>query len=345
MEQNNQTQDHQDLPTDEAGIIICKNCETQFVGQYCPNCGQHIKELERPIRFMFVDFMGTIVSFDTRLVKTLLAILFKPGKLTKDFVEGKRARYMPPFRFYVFISFVMFLLVSTITNNSIKDNKGDVISEDFKNIDAATKDSITTAIKDSIMLAVDETLKEELDSIQYSNYKSTISVNDSVVGGLSEMVEGINNFEDIVEGEDEKYADTIKLIQEHPELFMNKLFQFTSWALFLFMPLFAFFLWISFMRSKKLYIGHLIFSLNIHSFIFTVISLIVSVALIFPNHSTLWMGHLCWSIPIYQVIGARRLYKRRWLATFFKMTFVWFMYGFILTVGLITLVVVTFVGM
>ena len=59
---------------------------------------------------MIVDFMGTFVSFDTRLVKTLVAILFKPGKLTQDFLDGKRARYMPPFRFYVFASFVMFFI-------------------------------------------------------------------------------------------------------------------------------------------------------------------------------------------------------------------------------------------
>lgn len=345
MTQENQTSNSSSTDNQDT-LISCKNCDTTFKGQYCPNCGQHIKELERPIRFMFVDFMGTVVSFDTRLVKTLLAILFKPGKLTQDFIEGKRARYMPPFRFYVFISFVMFLLVSTITNNSIKENMGDVVSGDFNNdLDAATKDSIATAIKDSVLLAVDETLKNELDSAQYSNYKSTMSVNDSVVGGISEMVEGISNFEDIVEGDDEKYADTIKLIKEHPELYMNKLYQFTSWSLFLFMPIFAFFLWISFMRSKKLYIGHLIFSLNIHSFIFTIISIIVATNLIFPNHNVGWIGYLAFLIPIYQVIGARNIYKRRWIPTFFKMTLVWFMYGFIWFVGLITLAVFSFVGM
>lgn len=341
MEQDNLNPE-ENLKETEAQTIVCKNCDTPFEGQYCPNCGQHVKELERPIRFMFVDFMGTVVSFDTRLVKTLVAILFKPGKLTQDFLDGKRARYMPPFRFYVFISFVMFLLVSTITNSSIKENNFTVFGDGNDNAMVKIDSDSAQVIKDSVMTAVDHELKNSLDSVEYASYKNAIAV-DSIPDQIDDFMQGI---EDAVEGdEDSKYAATAKLIKEHPELYMNKLYQFTSWSLFLFMPLFAFFLWISFMRSKKLYIGHLIFGLNIHSFIFTITALVIAVALIFPNSNTAWMGYLYWSLPIYQVIGARRLYKRKWVSTFFKMTLVWFMYGFVWLVGLIMLLVFSFFGM
>jgi len=325
--------------------IVCQNCDTTFVGQYCPNCGQHVKELERPIRFMIVDFMGTVVSFDTRLVKTLVAILFKPGKLTQDFLEGRRARYMPPFRFYVFISFVMFLLISIITNNSIKNNIDDVFTGDLNKEQMVALTDSTNAQRDSIIQEVDRNLRENLDSAQYESYKNIVASPDSVKDKLDDVINGIENFDDLVEESDSKYASTAKLIKEHPELYMNKLFQFTSWSLFLFMPIFAFFLWISFRRSKKLYIGHLIFALNIHSFIFTITSIVVAMALIFPDHNTGWVGYLYFLTPIYQVIGARKLYQRRWISTFFKLTLVWFMYGFIWFVGLITLAVFSFVGM
>ncbi len=341
MTQDNQTTDLPNKGDNEDAKIVCKNCTTTFEGHYCPNCGQHIKEIERPIRFMFVDFMGTVVSFDTRLVKTLVAILLKPGKLTQDFLDGKRARYMPPFRFYVFMSFVMFLLVSTITNSSIKDNNFNVLGDDSDNPAIKIDTNSEKEIRDSVLNAVDLELKNNLDSAEYATYKSTLPV-DSIPDKIDDFMQGV---EDAVEGNDSKYAATAKLIKEHPELYMNKLFQFTSWSLFLFMPLFAFFLWISFMRSKKLYIGHLIFSLNIHSFIFTITSIVVAIALIFPNQNTAWMGYLFWAVPIYQVIGARRLYKRKWVATFFKLTLVWFMYGFVWLVGLIVLLVFSFVGM
>lgn len=326
--------------------IVCKNCDTKFVGQYCPHCGQHVKEIERPLRFMIVDFMGTMVSFDTRLIKTLVAILFKPGKLTQDFLDGKRARYMPPFRFYVFISFVMFLLVSNLTTGSIKENYNpNSIDKLSKNQIVSIVDSIKHS-NDSIYQQIRTELECDLDTnISIALANNLLNENQ----GLDEddqWFHGIYGLDTNIDKKDiNKYEATSKLIQEHPELYTNKLFQFSSWALFLFMPIFAFFMWLSFRRTKEHYIGHLIFSINIHSFIFFIIVIITSVSLIFTKYDTGWLGYLLLLIPIYQVIGARKLYKRTWIKSFFKMTFVWFMYGFVLFVGLVVLAVFSFLGM
>jgi len=326
-----------DANPENAELITCKNCDYQFTGKFCSNCGQSVKELERPIRFMVADFMGTIITFDTRLVKTLVTILFKPGFLTIDFLKGKRARYMPPFRFYLFISFVMFLLISTITNNSIDKNYK--LSSD--EIDA-TKGNVTAIIdsvkhsNDSVYVATREIIKEELDSANIDTAK--IGDIDNFIGTIEHAIEDVEN-------DDSKYAKTIKKIQDYPELYINKMYQFTSWSLFLFMPIFAFFLWISFFRTRKLFIGHLIFSLNIHSFIFTITAIVIAVNLIFPNQATAWIGYLYFLTPIYQVIGAKRLYKRKWINTFFKLTLVWMMYGFVWLLGLIVLATITFFGL
>ena len=98
----------------------CKNCSKKFYGNYCPECGQSVKEFERPFQFLIVDFMGNIFAFDTRFWKTFVAILFKPGTLILDYVKGHRVKYMPPFRFYVFISFVFFLLLNIYTAQKTK---------------------------------------------------------------------------------------------------------------------------------------------------------------------------------------------------------------------------------
>ncbi len=315
-------------------LIVCKNCDNEFSGKYCSNCGQSVKELERPIRFMIADFMGTIITFDTRLLKTLVTILFKPGKLTIDFLAGKRARYMPPFRFYLFISFVMFLLISMITSNSIKDNY-DNTKDDIKTGKvelSALVDSVQHS-NDSIYVAAREAIKTELDSTQI----------DSVdVDKLDNFVDDIKN---AVENDESKYAKTTKMIRDYPELYTNKLYQFASWSFFLFMPIFAFFLWISFFRTRKLFIGHLIFSLNIHSFIFTITVIVIAANLIFKNHSVAWIGYLYFLVPVYQIVGARRLYNRKWINTFFKLTLVWMMYSFVWFIGLIALIALTFFGL
>ncbi|MCU4154640.1 DUF3667 domain-containing protein [Carboxylicivirga sp. A043] len=321
----------------ETELITCKNCDYQFTGKFCSNCGQSVKELERPLRFMIADFMGTIITFDTRLVKTLVTILFKPGYLTIDYLSGKRARYMPPFRFYLFISFVMFLLMSLVTNKSIKDNY-DSTKEDIKTVKnevAAVADSVQNG-NDSIYVATREAIKAELDSAK---------IDSSQMDDLDQLMSSIENITDGAEDDDSKYSKTAKMIEEYPELYINKLYQFTSWSLFLFMPIFAFLLWISFYRTKKLYIGHLIFSLNIHSFIFTITAIVIAVNLIFKNHSTAWIGYLYFLVPVYQVIGARRIYKRKWINAFFKMTLIWMMYTFVWLVGLIIIAALSFVGL
>ncbi len=101
--------------TDNKEERLCKNCGTKFLGKYCPECGQSIKEFERPFQFLIIDFMGNMFAFDTRFWKTLVAVLFKPGKLALDYVKGHRVKYMPPFRFYVFVSFIFFFLLNIFT--------------------------------------------------------------------------------------------------------------------------------------------------------------------------------------------------------------------------------------
>lgn len=91
---------------------VCKNCDTAFHGNFCPECGQSIKEFERPFKFLIIDLTGNIFAFDTRFWKTFITVLFKPGRLTLDYVKGHRVKYMPPFRFYVFISFIFFILLN-----------------------------------------------------------------------------------------------------------------------------------------------------------------------------------------------------------------------------------------
>ncbi|MBI9034588.1 MAG: DUF3667 domain-containing protein, partial [Bacteroidales bacterium] len=102
--------------------VICKNCQNEFKGKFCPECGQSVKEWNRPFSILIYDFFGTVLSFDTRFFTTLGSVIFKPGKFSSDFLAGKRNIYMPPFQFYVFVSFVFFLLLNVQTTKLINQN-------------------------------------------------------------------------------------------------------------------------------------------------------------------------------------------------------------------------------
>jgi hypothetical protein len=102
---------------------ICKNCQTSFKGNYCSECGQSKKEFDRPLKLLIVDFVGNIFAFDTRVWRSLKHVLLQPGKMEQQYIQGKRVRYMPPFRMYVFMSFLFFLMLSFMTNRTVQKNK------------------------------------------------------------------------------------------------------------------------------------------------------------------------------------------------------------------------------
>lgn len=94
--------------------VRCPNCGTALRtgDHFCPHCGQENHDLRVPFRHFAYEFVESLTHFDTKLWSTLKLIFTKPGQLTKDLVEGKRARYVKPAQFYVFVSIIFFALVS-----------------------------------------------------------------------------------------------------------------------------------------------------------------------------------------------------------------------------------------
>lgn len=86
----------------------CRNCGASAPAAYCPSCGQETQT--RPPTF--VSFMreaaGRYVALDGRLWKTLGALVFRPGFLTREYFAGRRRRYIRPARLFLVTSLVMF---------------------------------------------------------------------------------------------------------------------------------------------------------------------------------------------------------------------------------------------
>jgi Protein of unknown function (DUF3667) len=90
----------------------CQNCHAPLDGRYCQHCGQFNTELRRPIWFLISDLTDDLVSWEGKLSKTLGTLLFLPGKLTRNFMEGRRARYIPPIRLYLISTLFFFVVVA-----------------------------------------------------------------------------------------------------------------------------------------------------------------------------------------------------------------------------------------
>jgi hypothetical protein len=104
---------------------ICLNCDNALRPEdnFCPNCGQENNSHKIPVKHLLLEVFVDFFHFDTKLWNTVKASVTRPGKITIDYLEGKRARYVPPVKFYVFVSFIFFLLLGKLSEEAIDKNQ------------------------------------------------------------------------------------------------------------------------------------------------------------------------------------------------------------------------------
>jgi len=90
----------------------CLNCGALLTGRYCAECSQAADVHMPSTRELLHEALEGITHSDSRLWQTLYLLWFKPGKLTQEFAAGRRAAYLPPFRLYLVLSVIFFLVAS-----------------------------------------------------------------------------------------------------------------------------------------------------------------------------------------------------------------------------------------
>lgn len=329
--------------------VVCKNCETCFTGHYCPNCGQSVRDYDRPISFIFYNFLGDFFAFDTRFFRTLIALIVRPGFLTKEYFEGRRVRYAPPFRIFIFVSFVLFLLLQNYTNRGLNY----ILDSDLKFADSTSvhnMDSIFAQMKTN----VDSTDNAELDSLLATQGISPDSVGTALyrfsrnieeLSGKNGLRSRLNVLANSLEERLEKETDPQKRMKlreyiglcRSPENALAKILEYISWAFFLLLPIFALILKLAYIRRKIRYMRHLVFSIHIHSFIFIVFTIIVALLLLFESNLQNVVLILLFSVPLYFIIAMKKFYGQN----IFKVIMKFFVVSFLYNIVFVTVLVVT----
>ena len=94
----------------------CLNCGTTVIGRYCHVCGQENHPTSQSVWGFITHFVSDIFHFDGKFFSTLRQLLFRPGKIPREYVEGKRTRYLDPVKMYLFTSAFFFLIFFTVAN-------------------------------------------------------------------------------------------------------------------------------------------------------------------------------------------------------------------------------------
>jgi len=144
----------------------CPNCTFEILKEdkFCSNCGQKSTSLRITLKEFLSSFFEEYLSFDTRFFRSIGPLLFKPGFLANKFFEGKRKTYLNPLRFYVFVSFITFLLAGFADFNFINvDDSNIVINEQETETE---KIQVTTPFGEEEEMEVDQNkIKAALDQL------------------------------------------------------------------------------------------------------------------------------------------------------------------------------------
>ena len=116
--------------------VHCRNCGAPAPADFCPRCGQETAIALPTARQFLKEAAGRYVALDGRLWRTLGALLFRPGFLTREYLAGRRRRYIRPARLFLVLSIAMFALFRIVVDVPSLDDS-DAIRIDDKDASAA----------------------------------------------------------------------------------------------------------------------------------------------------------------------------------------------------------------
>ena len=303
----------------------CFNCGEQLKNDenYCPNCGQKNTDLNISLRELSIDLAGDYFTFDSKFFRTLGPLIFKPGKVPKEYIDGKRVSHIPPLRVFIFLSFITFFLWGLSFNRDITKDE---------NESSALDSSATFIDKISANQSNNDTIRI-LDAIDLTIGQDS-SLNDSITNsGLSYAFNKENDPKEIIDSLAKDNSEFVKKVlyqslrmyQAEGDEIQKYLMGNISIVLLLLQPFFALLLKLVYIRRKSFYyIEHLVFSLYFHAFI-----LLSTIALFFISTYTNASSLIGWLILLsflYLILAIKRFYMQSWLKSIFKSFLISFVY-------------------
>ncbi len=121
----------------------CLNCGSHVTGAYCSNCGQTAHP-HRSLTSLGHDILHGVFHFEGKVWRTLPELFFRPGRLTRRYIDGERAKFVSPMALYLFAVFLTFAVFSFSGGSSLSLPEG----IDVAGVGEQWKDNIRADIED-----------------------------------------------------------------------------------------------------------------------------------------------------------------------------------------------------
>ena len=264
---------------------VCANCGAPLSGEYCVACGQRHEPHLHSVRHFASEAFESITHADSRLWRTLGYLLVKPGRLTREFFEGRRVRYLPPFRLYLVIS-VLFFLVAGLpdpneepeatapTADQVEGMKEGAKALENKLADTPGAKQAAAALR-AEAAAQEKALKapprpgaEEGDDDV--SFRKEFADDNALTQFCEEFMKA-----DPKAGRNyaQLYRFCKKTEQDRGDALFEALVHNIPRAMFVFLPLLALVMKLLYWRPKRFYVEHLLFLVHNHAFVFLALAI------------------------------------------------------------------------
>ena len=309
----------------------CLNCGTRLKGQYCGNCGQRSRSRLISLWELVSDAFGDLFEIDSRLWQTLVPLMIRPGQLTRDYLQGRRARFMPPFRMYLVLSLLFFVVAFFDPREQFSlffEPQPEVSTEEQASSDLQQKQEILDELREEGLLAdadIPPDVAKEVDGLllqlgENGDPEVNCGFDESDAADLEKLPGWIAR---------RLTPKRIKRICERPQIdggraLLDKILDNIPTALIVLLPLMAFVLKALYPLSRRYYVEHLLFFVHFHGFFFLILTLQIllirlSTLLHIPEAvPILTIVVTSFYIPVYLFKAMRRVYGQGGFVTVIK---------------------------
>ena len=309
----------------------CLNCGAPLSGPFCAQCGQRDVPPYPSVRELAVDAFWELSGWDGRFATTVKALLRRPGLLTREFLEGRRARYISPLRLYLMASLVYFLVAAAAPKVA------EPTSKNFAGVEGTgfKIGTSTPAAKTSAAQRVGDAAGKSMQAAANSdpNIDPDSLTADQRKDALADIAKAPPIFQPL-----------LRRAVLDPKGFKKGIFDAIPRMLFALLPIFAAI--VAMFYRRRNYPEHLYFAIHLHAFVFLALALVqaskfthsATIASFFGVAAAIW-------IPVYATIAFRRTYGGSVVRTLVKEAGIGTIYATVSTVAfLITIYVVSIFG-
>lgn len=323
----------------------CRNCQAEMAGPYCHRCGQPTVGLIRPLSGWFADVLDSVVQWDGRIPKTLGPLLLRPGFITREYIAGRRVRYVTPVRLFLFLVLALFLAVNWIADVP------SAVDVDPSELAPATDD---VRHVEAIIAWLPPTHRQAVldDALAPPAPDNALVISTGPEDATTEPVRLTWLSDDLNARLDQamlRMRENMQRAGRNPGAFLEQMLSVAPQALIVMLPLFALALKLFYLFKRRLYMEHLLVALHSHAFIALALLLIIALDLL-AGQLTAWpwlasglqiLVLVVWVwIPVNLLITQKRVYGQGWPMTLLKFVLIGTLYLVMLTaVSVITVLV------